>query len=113
MTVLHAVDAIMAGLWARRDTGRDQHIELALMDVAALSNAGQSYLLSGEQPQRTGIAHPLSTPTNLFRARDGDLYIACASDRLFGRLCRDVIDRSNLVEISRFDNASARFENRP
>ena len=115
MTALHSVGAIMAALWARQDTGRGQHIELALMDVAvaALSNAGQSFLLSGEQPKRAGNSHPLSTPTNLFRAKDGDLYIACASDRLFGKFCREVIDRPDLPDDPRFNTSSARFENRP
>ena len=81
--------------------------------VAALSNAGQAYLLSGEQPKRSGNAHPLSTPTNLFHAKDGDLYMACASDRLFGKFCREVIDRPDLPEDPRFDTTSHRFENRP
>jgi succinate--hydroxymethylglutarate CoA-transferase len=115
MTALHSVGAIMAALWARQDIGTGQHIELALMDVAvaALSNAGQAYLLSGEQPKRSGNSHPLSTPTNLFHAKDGDLYMACASDRLFGKFCREVIDRPDLPEDPRFDTTSHRFENRP
>ena len=115
MTALHSVGAIMAALWARQDTGKGQQIELALMDVAvaALSNAGQSFLLSGEQPKRAGNSHPLSTPTSLFSAKDGDLYMACASDRLFGKFCRDVIDRPDLPEDARFNSTSARFENRP
>jgi len=115
MTALHSVGAIMAALWARQDTGQGQHIELALMDVAvaALSNAGQSFLLSGQQPKRAGNSHPLSTPTNLFRAKDGDLYMACASDRLFGKFCREVIDRPDLPEDPRFNSTSARFDNRP
>ena len=115
MTALHSVGAIMAALWARQDIGTGQHIELALMDVAvaALSNAGQAYLLSGEQPKRSGNSHPLSTPTNLFHAKDGDLYMACASDRLFGKFCREVIDRPDLPEDPRFDTTSLRFENRP
>ena len=115
MTALHSVGAIMAALWARQETGKGQQIELALMDVAiaALSNAGQSFLLSGEQPKRAGNSHPLSTPTNLFSAKDGDLYMACASDRLFGKFCRDVIDRPDLPENPKFNTTSARFENRP
>ena len=115
MTALHSVGAIMAALWARQDTGKGQQVELALMDVAvaALSNAGQSFLLSGEQPKRAGNSHPLSTPTNLFSAKDGDLYIACASDRLFGKFCREVIDRPDLPEDPKFNTTSARFENRP
>ena len=39
--------------------------------------------------------------------------MACASDRLFGKFCRDVIDRPDLPEDPRFNSTSARFENRP
>ena len=115
MTALHSVGAIMAALWARRDTGTGQHIELALMDVAvaALSNAGQSFLMSGEQLPRAGNSHPLSTPTNLFSASDGNLYMACASNRLFGKFCREVIDRPDLPDDPRFKTTSDRFDNRP
>ena len=113
MTALHSVGAIMAALWARQDTGKGQQVELALMDVPLRrSNAGQSFLLPGAAQAR-GNSHPLSTPTNLFSAKDGDLYIACASDRLFGKFCREVIDRPDLPEDPKFNTTSARFENRP
>lgn len=115
MTALHSVGAIMAALWARQDTGKGQQVELSLMDVAvaALTNAGQAYLLSGKQPARSGNAHPLSTPTNLFHAADGDLYIACASNRLFGTFCRDVLERPDLPDDPRFRTSTDRLENRP
>ena len=49
MTALYAVGAINAALYARRDTGRGQQIELALADVAvaALGNAGLYFLCGG------------------------------------------------------------------
>jgi len=114
-TALHSVGAIMAALWARQSTGRGQEVELALMDVAvaALSNSGQYFLQSDEQPKRAGNSHPISTPTSLFHAKDGDLYIAVGSDRLFGKFCREGLDRPDLPEEPRFATPAARFQNRP
>ena len=70
MTALHGVGAVTAALYARRDSGRGQHIDLALMDsaVAALGNAGSYYLCGGGQPPRAGNSHMTSTPTTLMSA---------------------------------------------
>ena len=52
-----------------------QQVELALdVAVAALSNAGQSFLLSGSSPSVAGNSHPLDTDEPL-QCKDGDLYI--------------------------------------
>ena len=115
MTALYAAASVNAALLARRDTGRGQYIELALADVAvaALGNAGLYYLCSGEPPPRTGNSHITSTPTNLFQAADGPLYMALGTDRLFGQLCRDVLDRPDLADDPRFASPAARLANRP
>jgi len=115
MTALYAVAAINAALLARRDTGRGQYIELALADVAvaALGNAGLYYLCGGEPPPRAGNSHITSTPTNLFHAADGPIYMALGTDRLFGRLCRDVLNRPDLPEDPRFASPAARLKHRP
>ncbi len=115
MTALYGVASINAALLARRDTGRGQYIELALADVAvaALGNAGLYYLCSGGPPPRTGNSHITSTPTNLFHAADGPIYMALGTDRLFGQLCRDVLNRPDLPADPRFASPAARLKHRP
>ncbi len=115
MTALYAVGAINAALYTRRDSSKGQFIELALSDVAvaALGNAGLYYLCGGGQPPRSGNSHLTSTPTNLFHAADGPIYMALGTDRLFGKLCRDVLDRQDLPEDPRFRSPATRLENRP
>lgn len=115
MTGLQAVAAICAALLARTQTGEGQRIDLALMDmaVASLGNAGLYYLCSGEQPRRAGNAHMTSTPTNLFQAADGPIYIALGTNRLYGQLCRDVLERPDLVDDPRFRDPPDRLANRP
>lgn len=115
MTGIQSVAAVCAALLARAQSGKGQRIDLALMDmaIASLGNAGLVYLCSGEQPPRAGNSHMTSTPTNLFYAADGPLYMALGSDRLYGQLCRDVLDRPDLVDDPRFKDSTARLANRP
>lgn len=114
MTSIHATAAILAALYARRDTGRGQHIDLALFDVAiaALGNAGLYYLCSGELPKRSGNAHITGVPVNVFQTKTGPFYMAVGNNRLFGRLCREVLNRPELAEDERFATPGARNRNR-
>lgn len=115
MTGLQAVGAVCAALLARGQSGRGQRIDLALMDmaVASLGNAGLYYLCSGEQPKRAGNSHMTSTPTNLFYAEDGPLYMALGTNRLYANLCTDVLERPDLVDDPRFKEPTDRLANRP
>ena len=115
MTGLQSVAAVCAALLARGKTGKGQHIDLALMDmaIASLGNAGLYYLCSGEQPKRSGNSHMTSTPTNLFDTADGPIYLALGTNRLFGQLCRDVLERPDLVDDPRFREPRDRLANRP
>ena len=113
-TSIHCTAAICAALYARRDTGEGQYIEISLMASAvfALGNAGSYYLTSGESPPRAGNAHTTSAPTNLFETRNGPIYLAAGSNRMFGKLCRDIINRPDLPEDPKFANPTARAANR-
>ncbi len=116
MTALQAVGAVTAALFARTSNGgKGQQIDLALMDVAiaALGNAGGYYLASGESPARSGNSHMTATPTDLFETKTGPLYIALSSNRLFGQLCRDVLELPELVDDERFASPAGRLSNRP
>ncbi len=114
LTAVHATSAILAALYARRDTGRGQHIDLALFDVAiaALGNAGLYYLSSGTQPPRSGNAHMTSTPTNAFPTSNGLLYMAVANQKLFAEMCRS-IGHPEWIDDPRFATTASRTQNRP
>ena len=68
MTGMYATSAVLAAVVQRQRTGRGQHIDLALLDVAVAMNANQAanYLVSGENPRRTGNAHPNCAPYEVF-----------------------------------------------
>ncbi|MDP6390947.1 MAG: CoA transferase [Alphaproteobacteria bacterium] len=115
LAALHAAGAVMAALIKRAQSGRGQHVEVALYDVAiaALGNPGLYYLTGGEAPPRAGNSHPVSTPVNLFPTKTGPIYLATATDRLFRKLCEDVLERPDLADDPRFATTNDRFQNRP
>lgn len=88
-TGIHAVAAINAALLGRTRTGRGQHIDMALMDVAmaVLANQGAGYLNSGQVPGRLGNSHPSVVPYQDFPTADGRMLLAIGNDGQFARFC--------------------------
>lgn len=88
MTGMYAVSAILAALFHRRESGKGQHIDLALLDtqVAALANQAMNFFLSGHSPVRQGTAHPNIVPYQAFQTRDGHIMIAVGNDTQFAAL---------------------------
>ena len=93
LTGLYAVIAIQAALHQREQTGKGQHIDMALLDVmtGTLANQAMNYLVSGKSPRRLGNAHPNIAPYEAFPVADGWVIIAVGNDAQFLRLC-DTID---------------------
>ena len=88
-TGLYATSAILAALEARHRTGRGQHIDMALLDVAMaiLANQGAGFLNAGNVPQRQGNSHPSIVPYQDFPTQDGNMLLAIGNDGQFARFC--------------------------
>ena len=86
---MYASIAICAALARQAQTGQGQHVDVALFDscLALLANQGQTYLATGENPQRIGNAHPTIVPYQVFNTADGAMILACGNDNLFGKFC--------------------------
>ncbi len=112
-TSLHATTAIATALYARTQTGKGQHIELALFDAAvvATGNAAQHYLTDGTMLARAGNAHPTAAPVNVLTAKDGPIYLALGNQRLWETLC-NLLERPDLAADPRFATMAARQEHR-
>jgi len=111
-TGLYSVIAIQSALMQRQQTGKGQHIDMALFDCmsAVLANQSMNYLASGKAPTRLGNRHPNIAPYQTFAVRDGHLIIAVGNDEQFKRLCK-AIDLSQLAEDERFASNALRVEN--
>ena len=85
-----AAQGILLALYARRSTGRGQHVHVAMLDAVAsllTYNAG-NYFASGESPTRRGNDHPSVVPYQTLRARDGWINLGIANDSLWVALLR-------------------------
>jgi formyl-CoA transferase len=113
-TGMYATSAVLAALYQRQATGAGQHLDIALLDVAVALNANQgaNYLVSGQNPQRTGNAHPNCAPYEVFRCADGYLILAIGNDGQFARFCT-VAGMPELAQDARYTTNSARIEHLP
>jgi crotonobetainyl-CoA:carnitine CoA-transferase CaiB-like acyl-CoA transferase len=88
-TGVYAVVGILAALHQRAVTGRGQHVDMALMDVAVatMANQAMNYLSTGVAPVKLGNAHPNLCPYAVFDCADGWVILATGNDAQYRRLC--------------------------
>ena len=112
-TGLYASTAILTALEARHQTGRGQHIDMALFDVgmAILANQATGYLNTGGVPQRQGNSHPSLAPYQDFPSSDGAVLLAIGNDGQFARFCQ-AAGRPEWATDERFATTSARVIHR-
>jgi formyl-CoA transferase len=114
LTALFAQGAIANALYHREKTGFGQKLDLSLFEsqVATLFNLSQSYLVSGDIPQRWGLAHASIVPYQGFRTKD-DAYImvAVTSEKMWEKFCQ-VMDIPEFTSDPRFDENKKRVMNR-
>ncbi|WP_315809101.1 MULTISPECIES: CaiB/BaiF CoA-transferase family protein [Pseudomonas] len=110
---VYAAWAISSALFAREHQGSSaQYIDVAMFDVlVSLQMTGLSNLFAhGRAPGLVGNRHPVSTPFDTYRAADGLVVIAVASDKLFRRFCES-IGRGELADDPRFADDPSRTRN--
>jgi CoA:oxalate CoA-transferase len=93
----HLVSGILAALIQRGKTGRGQHVEVAMLDVAipALTSA-VAPVLQGAKFRRLGNRHWGACPTNIYPARDGEILIFCLTEAHWRTLAR-LMSREDLI----------------
>jgi crotonobetainyl-CoA:carnitine CoA-transferase CaiB-like acyl-CoA transferase len=112
-TGMYASIAICAALAQRAESGKGQHLDIALFDsaLALLANQAMTYLATGESPGRIGNSHPSIVPYQVFDTADGAVIVACGNDNLFARFCA-CAGCEALVKDARFATNADRVKNR-
>jgi crotonobetainyl-CoA:carnitine CoA-transferase CaiB-like acyl-CoA transferase len=114
MTGLFAAFALLSGIIAARQTGQGRDIDVSLFDCALqnLSYLATWYLNEGHnQGREPRSSHPSLTPSQLYRTRDGYIFIMCNKEKFWPILC-DLIDHSEWGAHPDFCSFRQRRENR-
>jgi crotonobetainyl-CoA:carnitine CoA-transferase CaiB-like acyl-CoA transferase len=106
--------ALLAALTAARATGVGRDVDVSLFDVALANTCYLAtwYLNAGVPATRLPrSAHPSLTPCQLYRTRDGWIYIMCNKEKFWPALC-EKLGRPEWIEDRRFRRFADRLEHR-
>ena len=90
---MNLVIGVLMALNVRTLTGKGQKVDVSLVDsvVASLENAYTRYFESGQLPVRNGNAYASIAPYDSYQAKDGQVIIACGNQKLYEKLCNEVL----------------------
>jgi crotonobetainyl-CoA:carnitine CoA-transferase CaiB-like acyl-CoA transferase len=114
MTGITTALALVSALFGAARSGLGRDIDVSLFDVALhqLSYPGTWYLneklVTGRAPRS---AHPSATPVQLFKTRDGWIFIMCMTEKFWQELLK-VIEAPHIAQDRRFATVSLRREYR-
>ncbi|MEM5432116.1 CoA transferase [Cupriavidus oxalaticus] len=102
---------ILAAVSRARETGQGQFVDVAMTDAVLAMCERIVYQTSytGTVPAPEGNRHPLLCPFGVFRARDGHVSIACATDAFWEKLAI-AIGRPDMAQAPAFATNAARVQ---
>ena len=110
-----AAMALLAGVIDAMKTGKGRDLDVSLYDVA-LHNVlylGTWYLNGGTVTTRQPrSSHPSLTPSQLYRTKDGWIFIMCQKEKFWHNLV-EALGRPEWLEDPDFATFAARLKNRP
>jgi crotonobetainyl-CoA:carnitine CoA-transferase CaiB-like acyl-CoA transferase len=108
-----AGQAVLTALLHRERTGEGQRVDVSLLGGLLLAHAARlgPFLATGQEPARQGSAHPLMVPFQAFEARDGWIYVAVWTERLWAPFCA-ALGRDALAADPRFATRGDRLRHR-
>mgnify|MGYP002629790156 CR=1 FL=1 len=111
---LFSTIGLLSAVVERERSGEGQHVDMSMLDcqAAILENPLMRYFAVGDIPERIGTRHPVVTPVQALRTKDGYVAIAVSDgpNGHWGTLCVE-IGHPELVEDERFRSGWARTRN--
>lgn len=103
---------VLAAVINKIKTGEGQKVDVALVDsvVSSLEIINQIYLATGRVPERIGNRYESAYPYDSFKAKDGDVIIACGNQKLY-TLLTEVMKQPELLTDERFLTNALRVQN--
>lgn len=106
-----AVQGILIALLGKQRTGQGQLIDISITAalICGLEWRIPEYRLTGKTSLRTGNRRPTVAPCNLYATKDGYVYIAASSQKMYEKLVELIGDKQMLDE--RFSDNAHRIAN--
>jgi succinate--hydroxymethylglutarate CoA-transferase len=114
MTGLVASFGLLAGITAARTTGKGRDVDTSLFDLALfnLNYPGTWYLNAGAvQGREKRSAHPSLVPSQLYRTKDGWIFVMCNKEKFWGLLASE-LGRPEWATDERYATFAARLARR-
>ena len=114
MTGLAAAFGLLSGVLSARATGKGMDVDTSLFDVALhnLNYPGTWFLNAGAVTGRTPRSgHPSLTPSQLYRTRDGWIFIMCNKEK-FWTVLAETLGKAEWATDPDFATFKARLANR-
>jgi succinate---hydroxymethylglutarate CoA-transferase len=114
MTGYNAAFALVSGVLSARATGKGRDIDVNLFDTALqnLCYLAVWYLNAGiNQGREPRSAHPSLVPSQLYRTKDGFIFIMCNKEKFWPELCR-AIGKPEWSARAEYKDFKARLANR-
>jgi crotonobetainyl-CoA:carnitine CoA-transferase CaiB-like acyl-CoA transferase len=114
MTGMTMSIALLGALVGAMRTGKGRDVDVCLFDVALhqLSYPATWYLNNGHETTRLARgAHPATVPAQMYKAKDGWVFVLCMIDKFWQALA-DNLGRPDWLSDARFNTIPARREHR-
>ena len=113
-TGLQAAIALVSGVVGARATGQGGDYDVSLFDVAMTNLcyvAGWNLTLGETVGRETRSAHPSLVPSQLYKTRDGWIFLMCNKEKFWPVLCQK-LERPDLAADDRFKDFAGRLAHR-
>lgn len=109
---MYATMAILTALLEKNKSGHGQYIDIALFDSLLSIQEYHPFctLHTDENPARPGNRRLTSSPSNLYKTKDGYIYITCGNDPLWEKMAK-LMNREELINNDGFESVAARVKN--
>ncbi|MFZ1989079.1 MAG: CoA transferase [Alphaproteobacteria bacterium] len=104
---------IMVALLEREQSDKGQEVDTSLLQaqIFMLDFQAARWLVDGVVAPQAGNNHPTSTPTGVFKTKNGHINIAVAGQTMWERLCK-ALDRDDLRTRAEYETSKLRLQHR-
>lgn len=105
---------VLAALYARRDSGRGQRVDISMLDATVFAMVPREayYFATGKMPPRLGNAHHQMAPWNTYATQDGRHLIVVAHTEKYWRAVLAALGRTEFAADARFSTNKDRMAHR-